>query len=72
MDAGKDTGTERCHHKDRKKPTEGLFIGKDTWREMFDFSENAVLLSLASAEYDESDYIRDYGAFLKYLEEKNK
>ena len=54
------------------KPTEGLFIGKDTWREMFDFSENAVLLSLASAEYDESDYIRDYGAFLKYLEEKNK
>ena len=54
------------------KPTEGLFIGEDTWREMFDFSEDAVLVSLASAEYDESDYIRDHGAFLKYLEEKNK
>ncbi len=53
-------------------PTEGLFIGVDTWREMFDFSEDAVLVSLASAEYDESDYIRDHDAFLKYLEEKNK
>ena len=53
-------------------PTEGLFIGEDTWREMFDFTENAVLVSLASELYDESDYIRDHSDFLKYLEEKNK
>ena len=41
-------------------PSKGLYIGPMIWREMFDFSENAVLLVLASHEYDESDYIRDY------------
>jgi hypothetical protein len=28
------------------------------WHEMFDFSENAVLLVLADDHYEESDYIR--------------
>ena len=53
-------------------PDEGLFIGTDTWREMFDFFDNAVLVSLASEVYDESDYIRNYSDFLKYLEDKQK
>ena len=35
------------------------------WREMYDFSEDAVLLVLASNHYDEADYIRDYDVFLK-------
>ena len=51
-------------------PAKGLFIGIDTWREMFDFSPDAVLVSLASEEYKESDYIRDYNEFLQYLKEK--
>ena len=37
------------------------------WREMFDFSEDAVLMVLASEIYDESDYIRDYDEFLKFV-----
>jgi hypothetical protein len=37
------------------------------WREMFDFSENCVLIVLASDYYDESDYIRDYDKFLKEI-----
>lgn len=41
-------------------PSEGLYIGPMIWREMFDFTENSVLLVLASHEYDESDYIRNY------------
>lgn len=41
-------------------PSQGLYIGPMIWREMFDFSGGAVLLVLASHEYDESDYIRDY------------
>ncbi len=48
------------------KPSEGLYIGHDMWREMFDFSPDAVLLVLASELYDEADYIRDYDEFLKY------
>ena len=48
---------------------EGLYIGPLIWREMFDFSADAVLLVLASEYYDESDYIRNYDF---YLEEANK
>ena len=46
-------------------PQEGLYIGPMIWREMFDFSKDAVLLVLADHEYDESDYIRDYDEFIK-------
>ncbi len=41
-------------------PSKGLYIGPMIWREMFDFSEDCVLLVLASELYDEKDYIRDY------------
>jgi len=44
--------------------TQGLIIESMTWREMHDFSEDCVLLVLASEHYDESDYIRSYDEFL--------
>lgn len=50
-----------------EKPYEGLFIGPNIWREMYDFSEDSVLLVFASEYYDEDDYIRDYDEFLKSL-----
>ena len=43
-------------------PAVGLFIPELHWRTM-GFSHDAVLLCLASAEYDESDYIRDFTEF---------
>lgn len=46
-------------------PTKGIFIENMIWREMHDFSENCVLLVIASQHYDEKDYIRSYEAFLK-------
>lgn len=46
-------------------PSIGLYISNVTWREMHDFSEDCVLIVLASELYDESDYIRDYNEFLK-------
>ena len=49
------------------KPYEGLYISNAIWREMFDFSSDAVLMVLASEYYDESDYIRNYDEFLKYI-----
>ena len=52
-------------------PAQGLFIGNNIWREMFDFSSDAVLMVLASEYYDESDYIRDYNEFLKFVGVKN-
>lgn len=45
-------------------PSKGIIIGNNLWREMHDFSKDCVLLVLASNYYDESDYIRDYDAFL--------
>lgn len=49
------------------KPSEGIYIGANIWREMFDFSEDAVLMVLASEHYNESDYIRSYDDFLRSI-----
>lgn len=48
-----------------KKPNEGLLIPTGIWRELEDFSSGAVCLVLASGEFDENDYIRDFSEFKK-------
>ena len=48
-------------------PEKGLFIESNLWREMYDFSHDAVLLVMASEKYNEEDYIRDYFEFVKYV-----
>lgn len=55
-----------------EKPYEGLYIPNNMWREMYDFSENAVLLVLASDIYKEEDYIRNYEDFLKMIKDEVK
>lgn len=47
------------------KPNVGLYLPKGIWRELENFSSGAVCLVFASDVFDESDYIRDYEAFLK-------
>lgn len=47
------------------RPDVGLYIGKNMWREMRNFSYGCKLMILASDYYDESEYIRDYDEFLK-------
>jgi dTDP-4-dehydrorhamnose 3,5-epimerase-like enzyme len=49
-------------------PAIGLPVGAMIWHEMYDFSPGAVLIVLASAHYDEDDYIRDYEEFLEQVE----
>ncbi|GEM76052.1 sugar 3,4-ketoisomerase [Vibrio sagamiensis] len=49
-------------------PSQGLLIDVMQWHEMSNFSEDCVLLVLASDVYDESDYIRNYDAFLREVE----
>jgi dTDP-4-dehydrorhamnose 3,5-epimerase len=41
----------------------GLILEPNIWRTMSDFSDDCILLILASEEYDEKDYIRDYRKF---------
>lgn len=55
-----------------EKPYEGLYVSNVMWREMFDFSPDAVLMVLASELYDEDDYIRDYDEFLQFIKENPK
>lgn len=51
-----------------EKPYEGLYIANDMWREMYDFSPDAVLMVLASDYYDENDYIRNYEDFIRIVQ----
>lgn len=55
-----------------ERPYEGLYISNDIWREMYDFSPDAVLMVLASEIYDESDYIRDYDEFIKFVQQREE
>jgi len=43
-------------------PNIGLFLPPNYWRTL-QFSHNAVLLTMASIEYEQSEYIRDYNEF---------
>ncbi len=53
-----------------EKPYEGLYIPNNMWREMYDFSEDAVLMVLASDIYREEDYIRNYQDFLNFINKR--
>lgn len=63
---GLDNGNERREIV-LNKINEGLYIESNIWRTMYDFSEGAVLLVLASELYDEADYIRNYDEFIEYV-----
>ena len=46
-------------------PHKALYLDKMLWKEMFDFSYNAILLVLTNTLYDEKEYIRDYNEYLR-------
>lgn len=46
-------------------PSKGLLIEGLIWREMYDFSNDCVLMVVASEHYDDNDYIRNFEEFLK-------
>jgi dTDP-4-dehydrorhamnose 3,5-epimerase-like enzyme len=42
----------------------GLYVCPMMWRDLDNFSSGAVCMVLASAHYEEADYIRDYDQFI--------
>ena len=46
------------------KPDKGVLINKNVWRELENFSSGAVCLVLASDEFNEEEYIRDFDDYL--------
>ena len=49
-------------------PSIGLYVPKMHWRILENFSKNSTCLVLASQEYTEDDYYRDYNDFLSNIE----
>lgn len=47
------------------RPHMGLYIDTMVWKDMYDFSEDSILLVLTNTHYDGTEYIRDYDEFLK-------
>lgn len=47
------------------RPHTGIYLPSMVWKDMYDFSEDSVLLCLASEHYDAAEYIRDYDEYVK-------
>lgn len=50
------------------RPGKGLYIPRMVWKDMYDFSEDSVLLCLASTHYNPEEYIRDFEEFKKEVD----
>ena len=70
------SGTSKVKVKDGKgneayfslnRPHTGIYIPKMVWKDMYEFSEDSVLLCLASEHYDANEYIRNYDDFVKEI-----
>lgn len=51
------------------RPHTGIYLPPMLWKDMYDFSPDSVLLCLASEHYDAAEYIRDYEAYIKAVNE---
>jgi dTDP-4-dehydrorhamnose 3,5-epimerase-like enzyme len=49
------------------RPHTGIYIPPMVWKEMYDFSDDSVLLCISSRHYDPNEYIREYKAFEKEI-----
>lgn len=64
-----DNGSQRkTFHLDN--PAQGLYLKPQIWGEFTNFSQDCMVLVLASEHYDEADYVRDYETFLRELKDK--
>ena len=53
------------------KPRLGLYLPQMVWKEMYDFSQDSVILVLSDQHYDSTEYIRDYDQFRKEVKEQS-
>jgi len=65
-----DNGENRFEFK-LDDPSKGLFVPPGYWRDI-ELSANAIFSVLASEEYHEEDYIRDYDEFKSWLKDKDQ
>jgi dTDP-4-amino-4,6-dideoxygalactose transaminase len=65
-------GSAGTFHFELSQPDDGVLIPPAYWREMHRLSSDTVIIVLASDDYDESDYIRNYDEFRSWLRSQNK
>ena len=53
------------------RPHIGVYLPTMIWKEMYDFSNDSVLLVLSNEHYDAEEYIRDYDVFLKEIRDNS-
>jgi dTDP-4-dehydrorhamnose 3,5-epimerase-like enzyme len=51
---------------------QGLFISPGLWRNLRNFSDNALVLVVCDQAYDENDYIRDFQAYLEWVQNSER
>lgn len=61
-----DDGRER-RTVDLNQPHVGLYIPTMVWSDLVDFASGTIAVVLASHHYDESEYVRDYDAYLRLV-----
>ena len=49
-------------------PSIGLYLPPRVWRTLYKYTRDAILVVLASRQYDPADYIRDYEAFKSLIQ----
>ena len=49
------------------RPHTGIYLPTMVWKDMYDFSEDSILLVLASTHYNGKEYIRDYEEYKKEM-----
>lgn len=54
------------------RPRTGVYLPRMIWKEMYDFSEDSVMLCLASEHYKPEEYVRNYEEFLKLVREGSR
>ena len=54
------------------RPHTGIYLPQMVWKDMYDFSEDSILLCLASEHYDPEEYIRDYDQFMLMIEKESQ
>lgn len=56
-------GKEEVYELD--KPHKGIYLPTMVWKDMYDFSEDSILLCLSSEKYDAEEYVRNFEEYLK-------
>lgn len=51
------------------RPQDAVYIPKMVWKEMYDFTEDSILMVLTNEYYDPAEYIREFDEFVNVIKD---